>query len=57
VAGDGYQPATHAMAQALVAGIAGFVVSGTFLTQGFTWPIYILLALSVGVARAITAGR
>jgi O-antigen ligase len=56
IAGDAYQPATHAMAQALVAGIAGFVVSGTFLTQGFTWPVYILLALSVGVARAI-AGR
>lgn len=57
VAGDAYQPATHAMAQALVAGIAGFVVSGTFLTQGFTWPIYILLALSVGVARSIAAPR
>lgn len=56
-AGAAYEPATHAMAQALVAGIAGFVVSGTFLTQGFTWPIYILLALSVGVARAVAAQR
>jgi putative inorganic carbon (hco3(-)) transporter len=56
-AGDAYQPATHAMAQALVAGIAGFVVSGTFLTQGFTWPIYILLALSVAVARQIAGAR
>ena len=27
-------------------GIAGFCVSGTFLTQGFTWPIYILLAIT-----------
>lgn len=52
-AGAGYEPATHAMAQALVAGIAGFVVSGTFLTQGFTWPVYILLALSVAVARRV----
>jgi hypothetical protein len=30
-----------------------FVVSGTFLTQGFTWPVYILLALSVAVARRV----
>jgi len=51
--GEAYQPAVHAMAQALVAGIAGFVVSGTFLTQGFTWPVYILLALSVAVARRV----
>jgi hypothetical protein len=27
------------------AGIIGFVVSGTFLTQGFLWPIYLQLAL------------
>ena len=53
VAGADYQPAVHAMAQALVGGIAGFVVSGTFLTQGFTWPVYILLALSVAVARQV----
>ncbi len=52
--GDAYEPAVHAMAQALVAGIAGFVVSGTFLTQGFTWPVYILLALSVAVARRVS---
>jgi hypothetical protein len=39
------------MAQALIAGMAGFIVSGTFLTQGFTWPIYIMLALTVAVAR------
>jgi hypothetical protein len=29
----------------------GTVVSGTFLTQGFTWPIYILAALIIAVAR------
>jgi O-antigen ligase len=57
VAGEGYDAATHTMAQALVGGIAGFVVSGTFLTQGFTWPIYILLALSVAVARSLAAAR
>lgn len=37
--------------ESLLAGIASFIVSGTFLTQGFTWPIYILMALTVAVKR------
>jgi O-antigen ligase len=49
--GPDYQPEVHGMALALLAGLAGFVVSGTFLTQGFTWPVYILLALCVAVSR------
>jgi probable O-glycosylation ligase (exosortase A-associated) len=49
--GDLYNPAAFGMAQSVLAGIAGFVVSGTFLTQGFTWPVYILLALCVAVSR------
>ena len=44
-------PAIHATAQAVLAGLLGTVVSATFLTQGFTWPIYILLALVVAVAH------
>jgi len=44
-------PAIHASAQAVLAGLVGTVVSGTFLTQGFTWPIYILAALVVAIAR------
>ncbi len=44
-------PAARAMAWALLAGLAGFVVSGTFLTQGFTWPLYIQLALTVAMGR------
>ena len=44
-------PAVQAMALALVAGIASFCISGTFLTQGFTWPVYILLALTTATAR------
>jgi probable O-glycosylation ligase (exosortase A-associated) len=44
-------PAIHATAQAVLAGLVGTVVSGTFLTQGFTWPIYILAALVVAVAH------
>jgi probable O-glycosylation ligase (exosortase A-associated) len=54
-AGALYDPETHAMARALVSGAVGFCVAGTFLTQAFTWPIYIILALSVAVARE--AGR
>jgi O-antigen ligase len=37
--------------KAVVAGLAGTVVSGTFLTQGFVWPIYILAALSIAIAQ------
>jgi putative inorganic carbon (HCO3(-)) transporter len=42
---------TRAAALATLAGIAGFCMSGTFLTQGFTWPIYILLAMTAAVGR------
>lgn len=38
------------MLTALGAGVAGFVVAGTFLTQGFTWPLYILLGLTLALA-------
>ncbi|MEQ1698244.1 MAG: O-antigen ligase family protein [Hyphomicrobiaceae bacterium] len=44
-------PPVQAMALALVAGIPGFIAGGTFLTQGFTWPVYILLALTTATAR------
>ena len=44
-------PAAKAISLALLAGIAGFCVAGTFLTQGFTWPIYILLALTAATSR------
>lgn len=49
--GNEYQPHAYAMGQAVLAGLVGFLVSGTFLTMGFTWPIYTLLALAVGVSR------
>ncbi len=41
----------QAVAFAIVAGLAGFCASGTFLTQGFTWPAYILIALSAAVSH------
>lgn len=40
--------------EALLASIIGTVVSGTFLTQGFTWPIYILTGLIVALAKYCT---
>jgi len=44
-------PAIVATAQAVHAGLLGTIVSATFLTQGFTWPIYILVALVVAIAH------
>ena len=41
----------YASAQGVLAGLLGTIVSGTFLTQGFTWPIYILAALVVALVR------
>lgn len=46
-----YEPLIYACAQSVQAGLAGFCVSGTFLTMGFTWPVYILLALAVGLQQ------
>jgi O-antigen ligase len=48
---DQVNPAIHATAQAVFAGLVGTIVSATFLTQGFTWPIYILAALVVAIAQ------
>jgi O-antigen ligase len=41
----------YCSAKSVLAGLVGFIASGTFLTQGFTWPIYILLALSIAVQQ------
>ncbi|NOH24805.1 hypothetical protein F0256_16675 [Vibrio europaeus] len=49
-------PYLTATALAVYAGVIGTVVSGTFLTQGFTWPIYILAALCIAISR-ITQNR
>ena len=44
-------PAVHAASQAVLGGLVATAISGTFLTQGFTWPIYVLTALTVAVVR------
>jgi len=48
---DSVSPYLTATALAVYAGIIGTIVSGTFLTQGFTWPIYILAALCIAISR------
>ncbi|MEQ9182544.1 MAG: O-antigen ligase family protein [Thalassobaculaceae bacterium] len=45
-----------AVREALLAGLAGFVISGTFLTMGFIWPVYILHALIVAADRILPDG-
>lgn len=44
-------PSMQACSQAIYAGLVGTVVSGTFLTHGFTWPIYILAGLVVAMSK------
>lgn len=46
-----YSPVLYACAQSVQAGLAGFCISGTFLTMGFTWPIYILLSVAIALSQ------
>lgn len=39
------------VAFAIVAAIAGFCAAGSFLSQGFTWSIYVIVALAAAVGR------
>jgi O-antigen ligase len=39
------------VAYALVAAIAGFCTAGSFLSQGFMWSIYVIVALAAAVGR------
>ncbi|WP_083539382.1 O-antigen ligase family protein [Enterovibrio coralii] len=48
-----YDPVVRAISDGLYSGMVAFCVSGTFLTQGFTWPIYILLALTAAVSNYV----
>ena len=46
-----FSPMIKTVAEALLAGMIGTLVAGTFLTFGFSWPIYILGALTVSLAH------
>ena len=48
-----FSPYVHATVFAVYASLIGTIVSGTFLTQGFNWPIYILSGLTVACHRII----
>ena len=52
-ANPGMPPVLKAAANGLLGGFVGFCVSGTFLTQGFTWPIYIILAVTIALSRIV----
>jgi probable O-glycosylation ligase (exosortase A-associated) len=51
---DTFPRVLEPVAEGILAGLVGFCVSGTFLTQGFTWPLYILLALTVALAHFVS---
>lgn len=44
-------PYLLATALATYSGLIGTIVSGTFLTQGFNWPIYILAGLTISASH------
>ena len=48
-----YHPVVCAISTGNFYGIICFCVSGTFLTQSFTWPFYILMALIVSVSQFV----
>ena len=48
-----FSPYIHATVFAVYASLIGTIVSGTFLTQGFNWPLYILTGLTMACHRII----
>ncbi len=45
--------AAFILSEATLGGLIGFMVSGTFLTMGFTWPVYILISLTAALGRYV----
>ena len=50
-AGPNVPPELNAIAYAVYSGLIGTIVSGTFLTQGFIWPLYIHAALTICISN------
>ncbi|MGI2026774.1 O-antigen ligase family protein [Endozoicomonas acroporae] len=46
-----YDPHMTAIAVGTYAGLVGFCVSGSFLSQGFLWPVYIITSISIAIAN------
>ncbi|HDZ8857908.1 TPA: O-antigen ligase family protein, partial [Aeromonas dhakensis] len=53
----GMPPAVVTAMQGVMASMVGFVISGSFLTQGFTWPIYLELSLAVAAIKYVRQAR
>ncbi|MGY0217072.1 O-antigen ligase family protein [Endozoicomonadaceae bacterium StTr2] len=51
--GPDADPHVRAIAVGTMAGLIGFCVSGTFLSQGFLWPVYIIVSISIAIANYI----
>lgn len=47
-------PGIEINVKSLIAGLTAFCVSGTFLTQAFNWPIYIILAMTIALDNLAT---
>jgi probable O-glycosylation ligase (exosortase A-associated) len=54
---DKFPPIMSAIAEGNLSGLIGFCVAGTFLTQGFTWPLYVLLAFTVAVDHFVSTHK
>ncbi|MBL4765046.1 MAG: O-antigen ligase family protein [Colwellia sp.] len=50
-------PGIRVAINAAPAGIIGFIISGTFLTQGFIWPIYLQIALVIALNRCLQLNK
>ena len=48
-------PVVYATSLALLSGLTGFCVSGTFLTMGFHWPFYIMLAVTLALHKYVSS--
>ena len=46
-----YEPSMTAITVGTYAGLVGFCVSGSFLSQGFLWPIYIITSIGIAIAN------
>ena len=44
----------RAFAAALIAALGGFCVGGSFLSFSYQWPLYVILGLTVSLARLAT---
>jgi len=46
-----HAPAIYIMSKASTPAILGFVISGTFLSQAFTWPVYLQMVIILSLHR------